>query len=392
MAVCVYNQLRPSPVEYEFKCRNAGVDLRPFKDEIEREIDHLCTLRFQPDEIAYLKGIRFIDPAFLDVLRLIQLNRDHVKVYEKDGELKITISGNWLLTIWFEVPVLAIVNEVYFRHAIPRSPYPPEEARGQSMKEATEHLQLWIDIAKIPNKYGNFKFADFGTRRRFSFAWHDTVVKTLSEQLPPDIFVGTSNVFLAKKYGVKAIGTMAHELICGGQAQNVSLANSQKFMLEKWADEFRGSLGTALSDTISMDAFLADFDLDLANRFDSVRIDSGDPIQCGEKMVAHYRRLGINPMAKTLIFSDGLDFKKARDISMYFDGTIKTSFGIGTKLTNDVPGYDPLNIVIKMTRCNDRPVAKISESPGKSMCTDATYMAYLKSVFDDRVVKFKKRL
>jgi nicotinate phosphoribosyltransferase len=381
MAQCVYNQIKPCPVEYEFKCRNAGVDLRPFKDEIEREIDHLCTLRFQPDEIAYLKTIRFIDPSFLDVLRLIQLNRDHVRVYEKDGELKITISGNWLLTIWFEVPVLAIVNEVYFRNIKPDG-IEPERVVDGAMDRLLSKIKLIKDLP--------FKLADFGTRRRFSLAWQDTVVKTLARELPPSIFVGTSNVFLAKKYGVKAIGTMAHEFIQCGQAQDVSLASSQKYMLEKWADEFRGSLGTALSDTISMDAFLADFDLDLANRFDSVRIDSGDPIECCNKLIDHYRRMGIDPMTKTAIFSDGLDFSTAHDLSAFFDNKIKTSFGIGTNLTNDIPGFKPLNIVIKMTRCNDRAVAKISESPGKSMCTDTLYLAYLKSVFDDRIAKFKK--
>jgi nicotinate phosphoribosyltransferase len=195
-------------------------------------------------------------------------------------------------------------------------------------------------------------------------------------------FSGTSNVNWARLYGISPIGTMAHEWIQAGQAVGVRLVDSQKYMLQKWVDEYRGDLGIALTDTIGMDAFLRDFDKYFAKLYDGVRHDSGDPFEFARRFIDHYRNFGIDPRTKTLVFSDGLTFEKAVAIHKAFSGVINVSFGIGTNLTNDFPGVTPLSIVMKMQRCNGQPVAKISDEPEKAQCQDPNYLAYLKSVFN----------
>ncbi len=357
--------------EYTFNCRTAGVDFSSYLDEIKAELDNLCSLRFSSEELNYMRGISFFKKDFIDFLSLFKLNRDHViPEVRNDGTLDIKIEGSWLLTILFEVPLLAIVNEVYFRNAAPSPDY--DGARAL--------LDSKIEIIK-KNK-DIFKFADFGTRRRHSFRWHDEVIDHLKNTLEAENFTGTSNVLFAKKYSLKPIGTMAHEWIMAGQAIGVKLNNSQKHMLQKWTDEYRGDLGIALTDTICLDAFLNDFDLYFAKLYDGVRHDSGDPVNFGYKIIKHYEKLNIDPMTKTVVFSDGLDFPKAEMLAKEFHEKINVSFGIGTNLTNDFPGITPLSIVIKMSRCNGYPVAKISDSPEKIMCDDAGFLEYLRNVFN----------
>ncbi len=183
------------------------------------------------------------------------------------------------------------------------------------------------------------------------------------------------------KYDLTPIGTMAHEYIQLPQAINeVTLANSQKYALQLWVDEYRGDLGYALSDTLGFDKFLRDFDRYFAKLYDGVRHDSGDPFAWGHRMIDHYRSFGIEPFAKQLIFSDGLDFPLAARLHREFSPEIKVSFGIGTNLTNDFPGIVPLQIVMKLVEANGRPVAKISENPSKTMCEDQGFLAYLREV------------
>ncbi len=366
----VLHQFPWAEVAYEFTCRDATIDLSPVADAVRDEIDHLCSLRFTKEELEYFGQLRFIKPDFIQFLRLFQLNREFIEVTAKNG-LAITIKGPWLHTILFEVPVLAIVNELYYRRLYPN----PDFA------EARRRLDKKIAIVEAANKDGvSIKFSDFGTRRRFSKNWQEEVATRLKESLPQN-FRGSSNVFLAKKLGIRPIGTMAHEWLMAGQALGPRLAYSQRFMLEHWAQEYRGDLGIALSDVVGFDAFLDDFDMYFAKLFDGCRHDSGEPFEWGDKLIEHYRNMKIDPRTRSAVFSDGLTFEKARELAQYFQGRIMTGFGIGTNLTNDVVAGEPIQIVIKMTRCQNAPVAKISDSPGKQMCKDNHYLDYLRSVF-----------
>ena len=368
MMQCVLHQFPETTVEYQFHCRNKAV-LAPYIDEIQSEIDSLCSLHFQDDELDYLNTLDYIKSDFVEFLRLFHLNKRFIQLSTDGDELKIIIEGPWLHTILFEVPILAIVNEIYFRH----------QTKLPDYDEGRRRLQAKIDYLKSAPDNQLFIFSDFGTRRRFSKVWQFEIDLTLKEQVP-SYFVGTSNVANAKQLGLRPIGTMAHEFLQACQAVGPRLADSQRFALETWAREYRGRLGIALTDVINLDAFLHDFDLYYAKLFDGLRQDSGDPIQWGEKVIQHYIDQKIDPRTKTLVFSDGLTFEKAMMLYRRFKDRSQPAFGIGTNLTNDL-GYDPINIVIKMTRCNDQPVAKISDSPGKSMCRDDSYIRYLKHVF-----------
>lgn len=372
MAQAVFHQFsKQRPItRFKFKCRNAN-ELPKFIDEINDELDELCKLRFTHDEIEYLRGIPFFSQDFVDFLEFIQLKREYIKVWIDDkDELNIEATGPWMQVIWFEVPVLAIVQEVYTRNTYP----------DMMLTEARDKLRHKITEAKEYGKNLRYTVADFGTRRRFSGDWHREVVKTLKEELPNDVFVGTSNVLFAKEFGLKAIGTMAHEYLQAGQALGPKLVDSQKYMLEKWVQEYRGDLGIALSDVVGFDAFLRDFDKYFAKLYDGCRHDSGDPFDWCERLIEHYQSLGIDPSTKKAVFSDGLTFEKAYKLATQFRGRIQTSFGIGTNLTNDV-GVTPLQVVMKMVELNGEPVAKISDSSGKGMCEDAEYLSYLKKVY-----------
>ncbi|HUT43618.1 MAG TPA: nicotinate phosphoribosyltransferase, partial [Desulfobacterales bacterium] len=270
--------------------------------------------------------------------------------------------------------VLAIINQIYFTSTVEQEILIEERKKGS--------WKLWDKIKLIQDLNDpGFKFSDFGARRRYSKHWHDVVVQRMAEKLPEN-FAGTSDVYFAYKHNVKPIGTMAHEWIQAGQALT-NPRNSQKFMLQKWADEYRGELGIALSDTLGLDVFLKDFDSYFAKLFDGVRHDSGDPIRMGEKIIAHYKKLKIDPKSKTIVFSDSLTIPKAIEIYQHFKDRIKVSFGIGTNLTNDLV-REPLNIVIKMTHCNGQPVAKISDNEGKGMCESAEYLQCLKSILEKK--------
>lgn len=366
MCQAVLHQFPGTIVEYSFKCRNKANWTTDIVQKIEAEIRHFCTLKFRETELNYLRDIRFFKQDFVDFLELYQPKCKFIKTYFNGKDLKITIKGSWLLTILFEVSILAIVNEVYFEDA---------KLVG-ALTKLEEKLKSIRDIK-------DFKFADFGTRRRHSKDWQEVVVATCLK-VAPNNFVGTSNVKFAKDFGIKPIGTMAHEWVCAGQNVGVRLADSQKRMLQAWVDEYRGDLGIALSDTLGLNAFLKDFDGYFAKLYDGVRHDSGDPIWWGEKMLAHYNKLGINSRIKTFVFSDGLTFPEAIKILEHFRGRVNVTFGIGTNLTNDLVNIEPLQIVIKLTSCNGRPVAKISDSSGKRMLIKGqdNYISYLKSVFE----------
>jgi nicotinate phosphoribosyltransferase len=377
MMQVVLHQYPAAHAEYRFKCRNPGVNLAPYIDEIRAELDALCSLRFTEAELDYLRTWRFIKSDFVDFLALFQLNTKYVEIAPsplQNGEIEIRIRGPWLHTILFEVPLLAIVNEVYFRNVY------PDLDLGEGRRRLREKIALLRDTPD----FSDCRIADYGTRRRFSREWHREVVATLNEGLGAQL-TGTSNVLLAWQSGLRPLGTLAHEYLQAHQALGPRLRDSQVAALEAWAKEYRGDLGIALSDVYGLTAFLRDFDMYFCKLFDGTRHDSGDPFSWGERVLAHYEANRVDPRSKVLVFSDGLDIPKVMQLYQHFRGRCQLAFGVGTNLTNDV-GPTPLNIVIKMVRCNGQPVAKLSDSPGKNMCEDDAYIAYLRQVFDIPVI------
>lgn len=357
-------------VEYAFKLRNKEIDLRPYADEIRQEIDAYCHLSFSEEELAYLKTIRYLKPGFVDMLRELRLNSDDVEI-TTEPVFGVRIKGRWLRTILFEVPVLAIINEVYFRHTQADAPF----------RDATGFERLVQKCGQINDSQTAgipLRIMEFGTRRRYSREWQWTVIEQMKERVGESL-IGTSNVAAAKQFGLRPFGTMAHEYLQAFQAF-VALPDFQRAALEVWMQEYRGDLGIALSDVVGMDAFLRDFDLLFSKAYDGCRHDSGDPIAWGEKLIAHYKKMGIDPTTKTATFSDALDIPKTIQLAQHFQGRIRTYFGIGTNLTNDF-GFPALQIVIKMTHCKGQPVAKLSDSPGKLMSDDGIFLAYLRDVF-----------
>ena len=372
MMQVVLHHFPGAQVEYRFKCRNPGIALAPYVDEIRTEVTHLCSLRFTEDELAYLRSLRFIKSDFVDFLGLFQMNAKYVTVQASDavpGEIEIVVRGPWLHTILFEIPLLAIVNEVYFRNTVRA----PDYADGR--KRLLEKIGLIRNDASLDG----MRVADYGTRRRFSRLWHDEVIVGLRDALGEN-FAGTSNVMYAMRHNVLPLGTMAHEYLQACQSLGPRLRDSQTYGFEVWAREYRGDLGIALSDTYGMQAFFRDFDLYFCKLFDGARHDSGDPFEWGEKLIAHYESLRVDPRTKTLIFSDSLNVPLAIQLYQRFSSRTRLAFGIGTNLTNDL-GLTPLQIVIKMVRCNGQPVAKLSDTPEKTMCDDPAYLAYLRQVF-----------
>jgi len=370
MMQVVLHHFPGAQVEYRFKCRNRGVSLAPYIPDIEAEIRGLCALRFTQRELDYLRGWRFFKSDFVDLLGLFHLDERFIRVSPigDSGDIDITIKGPWLHTILFEVPVLSIVSEVFYRNTVAA----PDLAEGRRRLDAK--------IAQINGVADPaFRIADYGTRRRFSRNWQREVVATLQVRIGQK-FVGTSNVKLALDHNLTPLGTMAHEYLQACQAVGPRLRDSQVFAFNTWAREYRGDLGIALSDVCGMDAFLRDFDLFFCKLFDGVRHDSGDPFEWGEKLIAHYQRMRVDPHTKAMVFSDSLDVPLAIRLFEYFRGRSQTAFGIGTNLTNDL-GYEALQIVIKMTRCNGQPVAKISDEPSKAMDYDPSYVQYLREVF-----------
>lgn len=359
---------------YRFVCRNQPqYPLAELAGEVNAQLDHLCGLAFAHDQLDFLAGLRFIRRDFVDFLRIFRFQRDFIDA-RADGEaLRIEARGPQVHVMGFEIFVLAIVNELYFRR------FDRAGALAEGRKRLASKVAVLQAFAREPHCTHPFEFFDFGVRRRFGRDWQREVVATLARELP-QLFKGTSNVLLARDLGLVPIGTMGHEYLQTFQALGVRLRDFQRAALEEWVQEYRGDLGIALTDTVGMDAFLADFDLYFAKLFDGLRHDSGDPFAWGEKALAHYARLRIDAHAKRLVFSDSLDVAKAIALYRQFGDRVNLGFGIGTHLTNDM-GLQPLQIVMKLVEVNGQPVAKLSDAPGKTLATDATFLAYLRQVF-----------
>ena len=382
----VLHQFPAVEVEYKFKCHNADIDadsgratraLAAHVSEIREEIRLLCGLHFQDAELAYLRTLRFIKSDFVDFLGFFALNEQYIAVTAlPTGEIEITIKGPWLHTLLFEIPVLAIVSEVYARN----------RPSKHSLEIGRERLKAKIDQLHT-TELSDLKIADYGTRRRFSASWHEEVLRSLKTRLGTGVtgqLAGTSNVLLAMKLGLTPLGTMAHEHLQACQALGPSLRDSQKYALESWTQEYRGDLGIALSGVYGMSAFVRDFDLYFCKLFDGVRHDGGDPFLWAQSMLDHYARNRINPRTKTLVFSDALTVPKIIALYQHFKERSQLAFGIGTNLTNDLgePGADEaLQIAIKMVHCNGQPVASLLDRPGNNVCEDGIYLAYLRQIF-----------
>ena len=379
MGQAIYHQFSDYKTTWSFKCRNENVRFsEEMVEEIRNQIRMFCTLRFTEDELEYLNNIRWIKGSYVDFLRLWQPRYEDYLIERTDeGQLIVETSGTWLNTSLYEVPTLAIINEVYFRMN-----YDYDKLIAEFKTKAKEKCEKIAD-----GTYKLASFSEFGLRRRLSSEAQEYIVQELKNYSNEETrYVGTSNVYLAKKYHLTPVGTMAHEwVMCVGQGDHKhNPAYSNYYALNAWVREYSVLNGTALTDTITTDCFLKDFQLTFATLFSGVRHDSGDPITWGDVILAHYERLGVDAREKTLLFSDSLNFDKATKIYEHFKGKCKVAFGIGTYLSNDTC-VDPLNIVMKVTKCNGQDVAKISDVEGKSMCKNQEYVDYLARSIDWRM-------
>lgn len=374
-----FHRFTKANAEYAFKLRNKGIDLTHLKDQINDQLDHLCTLKFKKDEIEFLgslesNGMKIFKPSYLNMLKDFQLNRDDIHVFTQGRDLKIIAQGVLFSTMLFEIYSLIIVNELYFKNYNEE----PDYEVAQSNFDAKMHRLT--DLNMITEGVNPVQVTDFGTRRRFSKDWQFNIVKQMKENYPA-IFAGTSNVLLSKELGTMPVGTMAHEYLQAMQVLNTQgLIYSQKEALEIWLEEYRGSLAIALTDVIGMESFLTDFDYLLSKAYDGTRHDSGDPSWWADLQIKHYKKMKIDPKTKSLVFSDGLKVDVIEKLYRKFSDKINLFFGWGTNLTNDF-GFETLNIVMKIISCNNQPVVKISDSDGKTMCEDPSFIAYIKHIF-----------
>ncbi len=379
MGQTIFHQFTSYKTTWTFKCRNKDVHFsEEMVEEIRQQIVAFCGLRFTEEELDYLDNITWIKGSYVDFLRLWQPRYEEFTITtDAPCGLSIEAAGTWLNTTMYEIPILAIVNEVYFRMA-----YDYDELLEQFKTRLSQKVEM---LEK--NKYRLNTFSEFGLRRRLSAQAQEIAVEALTNLKDTDSkFIGTSNVYLAKKYNLKPIGTMAHEwIMCTGQGNHKhNPAYSNWYALDAWVKEYGILNGIALTDTITTDCFLRDFQLTYATLFSGVRHDSGDPYEWGEKMIAHYKKLGIDPGTKTLLFSDSLDFEKATQIYDHFKDKVQVAFGIGTFISNDT-NVPALNIVMKTTKCNGMDVAKISDIAGKGMCKNPDYVDYLNRCIEYRM-------
>lgn len=348
---------------FSFHDRNNTEYTPEFVTLLKKEFDKLSSLFLQKAEFDWaVKNIPYIPQFYWEWLRSFRYEPNKINMWlDEQNHLHIEVTDKMYKVTFYEIPILSLVSEVYHKYM----------KHGFQLRREIEdaifpRLDEKIKIAADYNLY----FADFGMRRAYNDLTEEVVVKYLKENCPT--FVGTSTVSLAMKYGVRPIGTMAHECFMF-QAAVHSPKDANFMVMENWVKTYDGNLGTVLTDTYTVDAFLRNFSMKLAKLYDGVRHDSGDPFEFGDKMIAKYKSYGIDPMSKTIVFSDGLDFPTAAKIKEYFAGKIKVTFGIGTNLTCDMPGVKPMNIVMKLKECrmNERqPVygcVKLSDVPGKAI-------------------------
>ncbi|OFC61056.1 nicotinate phosphoribosyltransferase [Candidatus Erwinia dacicola] len=377
MQQAVFHRYYDVTAAAEFRCRGDDM-LGIYADEISEQIAAMASLALSDDEFAYLSGLPFFKADYLNWLRSFRYDPRQVSVRNHHDKLDIRISGPWREVIMWEVPLLALISEVVHRHCSPL--VTPRMAVDKLKSKLVQFSGLTADL-----DMSRFRLMDFGTRRRFSHDVQLTIVSTLKQDFP--WLVGSSNYEVARQLGIAPVGTQAHEWFQAHQQISPVLANSQRVALQAWLEEYPNQLGIALTDCITMDAFLRDFGRGFATAYQGLRHDSGDPFEWGEKAIAHYQQLELDPQSKTLVFSDNLDLEKAVALYRQFDQRINVIFGIGTRLTSDIPQVKPLNIVIKLVECNGKPVAKLSDSPGKTICQDKAFVRALRKAFNLPLVK-----
>ncbi|MDH5119867.1 nicotinate phosphoribosyltransferase [Enterobacter kobei] len=371
MQQAVFHHYYDVHVAAEFRCRGDDL-LGIYADSIREQVDAMQHLTLQDDEYQWLSGLPFFKTDYLNWLRDFRYKPEQVIVTNENGKLDIRLEGPWREVIMWEVPLLAVISELAHRYRSPEMGVAQAVASLENKLAAFTTLTEGLDMSR-------FRLMDFGTRRRFSREVQQAIVKRLQQE---PWFVGTSNYDLARRLNLTPMGTQAHEWFQAHQQISPDLANSQRAALAAWLEEYPNQLGIALTDCITMDAFLRDFGPEFAERYQGLRHDSGDPVEWGEKAIAHYQKLGIDPMSKVLVFSDNLDLAKAVELYRHFNTRVNLSFGIGTRLTCDIPQVKPLNIVIKLVECNGKPVAKLSDSPGKTICHDKAFVRALRKAFD----------
>ena len=376
MQQAVFHHYYDVHVAAEFRCRGDDL-LGIYADAIREQVDAMQHLTLQDEEYQWLSGLPFFKADYLNWLRDFRYKPEQVSVVNDNGKLDIRLEGPWREVIMWEVPLLAVISELAHRYRSPEKGVEQAVAALENKLAAFSTLTEGLDMSR-------FRLMDFGTRRRFSRDVQEAIVKRLQQE---PWFVGTSNYDLARRLSLTPMGTQAHEWFQAHQQISPDLANSQRAALAAWLEEYPNQLGIALTDCITMDAFLRDFGPEFAERYQGLRHDSGDPVEWGEKAIAHYEKLGIDPMSKVLVFSDNLDLAKAVDLYRHFNTRVNLSFGIGTRLTCDIPQVKPLNIVIKLVECNGKPVAKLSDSPGKTICHDKAFVRALRKAFDLPQVK-----
>ncbi|RRZ92827.1 nicotinate phosphoribosyltransferase [Erwinia sp. 198] len=377
MQQAVFHRYQNVSVVAEFRCRGDDL-LGIYAEEIAQQVTLMQSLALSDEESRYLAGLPFFSADYLQWLKQFRYDPSQVRIRNHQGKLDIRIAGPWLEVIMWEVPLLALISEVVHRHRSPQVVPAMAVERLQSKLLDFGKLTADLDMSR-------FKLMDFGTRRRFSRDVQLAIVSTLKADFP--WLVGSSNYDVARQLQLAPVGTQAHEWFQAHQQISPVLANSQRAALQAWLEEYPNRLGIALTDCITMDAFLRDFGLTFASSYQGLRHDSGDPVEWGEKAIAHYQKLGIDPQEKTLVFSDNLDLPKAVELYRHFGQRIEVIFGIGTRLTCDIPQVKPLNIVIKLVECNGKPVAKLSDSPGKTICHDKAFVRALRKAFDLPLVK-----
>ncbi len=371
MQQAVFHHYYDVDVAAEFRCRGDDL-LGIYADAIREQVDAMQHLALTDDEFRWLSGLPFFKDDYLAWLRDFRYDPSQVEIHNQNGKLDIRLQGPWREVIMWEVPLLAVISEVVHRYRSPEI----------TVSMALDHLENKLrDFSQLTESLdmSQFRLMDFGTRRRFSREVQQAIVERLQQE---PWFIGTSNYDLARRLQLTPMGTQAHEWFQAHQQISPDLANSQRAALQAWLDEYPDRLGIALTDCITMDAFLRDFGHEFATQYQGLRHDSGDPVQWGEKAIAHYEKLGIDPMSKMLVFSDNLDLEKAVGLYRHFASRVQLGFGIGTRLTCDIPGVKPLNIVIKLVECNGKPVAKLSDSPGKTICEDKAFVRALRKAFD----------
>ena len=392
MAYVIYHLYRKYKTGWSFKFRNmkdhlaimTPAKMQEWVEEIQKEINHLATLRWTEDEILFISKkmpwLTLDGGLFLDWLRNFQVKAEDILVFIENGELRIETDekASWLQSTFYEIYLLAIVNETGFRLF-----YNYDELLESHKRNTDKKFEKLLS-----GEYVLGAVSEFGLRRELSEEAQEYVIKKFMAHRDElnakgTNYVGTSNVYMSMKYGTTPIGTMAHEFIMGvGQGDpSKNPAYSNRFAMESWTQIYGVLNGIFLTDTITDKMCRMDMDFKFASSFKGVRNDSGDPIEWGENWIKHYEKLGIDPKTKTLLFSNSLDFKRADEIYHHFAGRVNVAFGIGTYLSNDT-FVNPFNIVMKMTTCNGHPVAKISDDAGKGMCKSEEFVNFLMKAID----------